>query len=71
MGLLLKILGDWLVSLDWLVIGTNVGNDLVLFDGKVIGKTLWDMCGILLGTYDVTVRRSLECSTKVSVEGNF
>ena len=42
------------------MIGTNVGNEIGLSDGKVIGTTLEYMDGISLGTYDGTVLISLK-----------
>ena len=40
------MLGDWLISLDGIELGTNVGNDIGLSDGKVLGRTLGDLVGI-------------------------
>ena len=40
------MLGYWLLSLDGIELGTNVGNDLGFSDGKVLGRTLGDLVGI-------------------------
>ena len=42
------LLGDWIISLYGIMIGTNVGNEIGLSDGKVIGRRLKDLVGIWL-----------------------
>ena len=39
-------IGDWIGHLDVLDLGTNVGNEIGLYDGKVLGRTLGALVGI-------------------------
>ena len=64
-------LGACLGSLYGIEIGKNIGNELEFFDGKVICTTLRALDGISIGTYGVTVLRSLEVSTEVIAEVKF
>ena len=52
------LLGAWLLSLYVIELSTDVGNGIVLYDGKFIVTTLGDLYGISLVTYDGTVLRS-------------
>ena len=65
------MLGDRLVSLYGLNIGTNVVNELELSYVKVPGTILGYMDGLSIGTYDCKVPRYLEGSTEVIAEGKF
>ena len=40
------LLGGWLVYIYGIELGTDVGNDIVFYDGKVIGRTLGALVGI-------------------------
>ena len=40
------MLGDWLISLDVIDIGANIGNDLGLSNGKVLVRTHGDLVGL-------------------------
>ena len=65
------LLGDWPVSLDVVEIDANVGNELVISDGKVLDTTLGALYGLSLGIYYGTIPRSLKCSTEGIAEGSF
>ena len=64
------MISAWLGSLGGLYIGTNVGNELGLYGGKVLEKKLGALDWISLGTYYSKVLRYLEALTEVTPEVN-
>ena len=65
------MLGDWFVSLYGLELVTNVGNEILFSDGKVLGTTLGALDDISLGKYDGTVLKYSEISTERIAEVKF
>ena len=59
-------LGDLLGYIYGIERGTDVGNELLLCDGKVLVPTLGALDGISLGTYDGTVLIYLKVSNEVT-----